>query len=181
MVAHAGARDSVVGWLRVLKPATVWFGGDEARAVSHRVVMFWHSDVLGHSIAGGVWGSVGCRQQLPDGSGPLRAYTGVYSHWGRGWFGSLAVCTGHTTAWGPGGYASQSPRPLGIVVAVYTSQDLWLLGGGGPLVACMGTYGHREELWLVAGSQDRGPALAEVWVGVGLADFSGSKPCPWSF
>jgi len=36
-------------------------------------------------------------------------------------------------------------------------------------------------LWLVAGSQDRGPAVAEVWVGVGLADFSGSKPCPWGF
>jgi len=36
-------------------------------------------------------------------------------------------------------------------------------------------------LWFVAGSQDRGPAVAEVWVGVGLADFSGSKPCPRGF
>ena len=40
MAAHAGARDRVVGWLRVPKPATVWFGGDEAGAVSHQVVMF---------------------------------------------------------------------------------------------------------------------------------------------
>jgi len=34
---------------------------------------------------------------------------------------------------------------------------------------------------LAAGSQDRGAAVAEVWVGVGLADFSGSKPCPRGF
>ena len=40
MIVHAGARDCVVGWLRMPKPATVWFGGDEAGAVSHRVVMF---------------------------------------------------------------------------------------------------------------------------------------------
>jgi len=43
---------------------------------------------------------------------------------------------------------------------------------------CVGTLSHREGLWLVAGSQDRGPAVDEVWVGVGLADFSGSKPYP---
>jgi len=34
--------------------------------------------------------------------------------------------------------------------------------------------------WWLAG-KDRGPAVAEVWVGMGLADFSGSKPCPWGF
>ena len=33
----------------------------------------------------------------------------------------------------------------------------------------------------MASSQDRGPAVAEVWVGVGLAGFSGSKPCPQDF
>jgi len=63
---------------------TMWFGGDEAGAVSHRVVMFWRSGVLGHSIAGGVWGSVGCGQQLPGGGGPSGAYTGIYSHRGSG-------------------------------------------------------------------------------------------------
>jgi len=36
-------------------------------------------------------------------------------------------------------------------------------------------------MWLVTGSQDRGPAVAEVWVGVGLADFSGSEPCSQGF
>ena len=85
------------------------------------------------------------------------------------------------TAEGPGGCASQSPRPLGIVVAVYASQNSRQLGGGGPVVACLGMRGHQEGLWLVAGSEDRGPAVAEVWVGVVLADFSGSKPCPWGF
>ena len=49
------------------------------------------------------------------------------------------------------------------------------------MVAYVGTHGRREGLWLVAGSQDRGPAVAEVWVGVGLADFSGSRPCPRGF
>jgi len=33
----------------------------------------------------------------------------------------------------------------------------------------------------VADSQNRSPAVAEVWVGVGLADFSGSRPCPRGF
>ena len=181
MVAHAGARDRVVGWSRVPKPTTVWFGCDEAGAVSRRVVMFWRSDVPGHSIAGGVWGSVGCGQQLPGGGGPSGAYVGVCSRQGRGWFRSLAVCARHTTTVGPGRCASRSPRPLGIVVVVYASRNLWPPGGGGPVVACVGTCGHREELWLVAGSQDRGPAVAEVWVGVGLAGFSGSKPCPQGF
>jgi len=33
----------------------------------------------------------------------------------------------------------------------------------------------------VASSQHRGPAVAKVWVGVGLADFSGLRPCPRGF
>jgi len=165
----------------VPKPTTVWFGGDQARAVSHRVVMFWRSDVPGHSIAVGVWGSLASGQPLPGGGGPLGAYTGVCCCQERGWFGSLTVCAGHTTAAGPGGCASQSPRPLGIVVVVYASRNSRPPGGSGPVVACVGTCGHREGLWLVAGSQDRGPAVAEVWVGVGLADFSGSKPCSRGF
>jgi len=100
VIVHAGARDCVVGWLRVPKPATVWFGGDEAGAVSHRVVMFWRSDVPGHSIASSVCGSVGCGQRLPGGGGPSGAYTGVCSCQRRGWFGSLAVCAGYRTAEG---------------------------------------------------------------------------------
>ena len=100
MVAHAGTRRHVVGCSCVLKPATVWFGGDEARAVRHHVVVFWGSDVPGHSIASGVWSSVGCGQQLLGGGGPSRAYVGVCSCQGRGWFGSLAVCAGYTTAKG---------------------------------------------------------------------------------
>jgi len=40
VAAHAGARDCVVGWSHLPKHTTVWFGGDEARAVSHQVVMF---------------------------------------------------------------------------------------------------------------------------------------------
>ena len=82
---------------------------------------FWRSDVPGHSIAGGVWGSEGCGQQLPGGVGPSGVYTGVYGRQGRGWFGSLVLYAGHTTAEGPDGCASQSPRLLGIVVAVYAS------------------------------------------------------------
>ena len=113
MVAHAGARDHVVGWSRVLKPATVCFGGDEARAVSHRVVMFWRSDVLGHLIADGVWGSVGCGQQLPGGGGPSGAYAGVCGRRGRGWFGSLAVCARHMTAQGAWWVCEPEPTTTG--------------------------------------------------------------------
>jgi len=40
VVAHADTHNCVVGWSCVVKPATVWFGGDEAGAISHRVVMF---------------------------------------------------------------------------------------------------------------------------------------------
>ena len=82
--AHAGARDRVVGWSHLPKPATVWFGGDEAGAVSHQVVMFWRSHMPGHSIADGVWGRVGCGQQLPGGGRPSGAYAGVCSRRGRG-------------------------------------------------------------------------------------------------
>ena len=96
-------------------------------------------------------------------------------------FGSLAVYARHTTAEGPGGYVSRNPQPLGIVVAVYTCQNTQPPGGSGPLGMCVGMRGYRDGTWLVAGSQDRGPAVAEVWVGVGLADFSGSKPYPRGF
>jgi len=106
---------------------------------------------------------------------------GVCKHRRRGWFGLLAVYAIHKTAEGSGGCARRSPRPLGIVVVVYTSRNSRPPGGGGPVVVCVGTRGHRERLWLVAVSQDRGPAVAEVWVGVGLVDFSGSKPCPQCF
>jgi len=172
------------------EPATVWWVGRACRSPRPcgLVVMrlgpsvttwwcFWHSDVPGHSIASGVWGSEGCGQQLAGGVGPSEVYTGVYGHRGRGWFTSLVVYAGHMTAEGPGGCASWSSRLLGIAVAVYTSQNSWPPVGSGPVVACMGTHGHQEGLWLVAGSQNRGPAIAEVWVGVGLADFSGSRPC----
>jgi len=100
---------------------------------------FWRSDVPGHSIAGGVWGSVGCGQQLPGGGGPSGAYADVCSRRGRGWIGSLAVCAGHTSARGPGRFASRSPRPLGIVVAVYASRNSRPPGGGGPVGMCVGT------------------------------------------
>ena len=75
----------------------------------------------GHSIAGGVWGCEGCGQQLSGGGGPSGVYAGVYSRRGRGWFGSLVVYAGYTTTEGSGGCASRSPRPMGIVVAVYAS------------------------------------------------------------
>jgi len=176
------------------EPATVWWVGHACRSPRPCGLVvtrlgpsvtgwwcFWCSDVPGHSIAGGAWGSEGCGQQLPGGVGPLGVYAGVYGRQGRGWFGSLVVYARRTTAEGPGGCASRSSRPLDIVVAVYANQNSWPPVGGGPVVACVGTYGRREGLWLVAGSQDRGPAVAEVWVGVGLADFSGSRPCPRGF
>ena len=78
-VAHAGACVRVVGWPYVLKPATMWFGGDESGTIGHRVVMFWRSDMPGHSIAGGAWGSLGGGQQLQGGGGPSGAYTGKCS------------------------------------------------------------------------------------------------------
>jgi len=40
VVTYAGDYDLVVSWSCMLKPATVWFGGDEARAISHWVVVF---------------------------------------------------------------------------------------------------------------------------------------------
>jgi len=146
VAVHAGARDRVVGWSRMLKPATVWFGGDKAGAVSHRVEVFWCSDVLGHSIASGVQGSEGCGQQLPGGGGPSGVYVGVYGCRERGWFRSLVVYTRHTTAEGPGGCASWSPRPLGIVVAVYASRNSRPPCGGRPVVTCVDTHGRRKGL-----------------------------------
>jgi len=41
VVAHAGARDRMVGWSCMPKPVTVWFGGDEAGTISHWVVVFF--------------------------------------------------------------------------------------------------------------------------------------------
>ena len=82
---------------------------------------FWHSDLPGHLIAGGVWGSEGCGQQLPGGGRPSGVYMDVYGRRRRGWFGSLLVDAGITTAEGPGGCTSRRPRLLGIVEAVYAS------------------------------------------------------------
>ena len=134
MVAHAGARDRVVGWSCVPKPATVWFGGDEAGAVSHWMVMFWRSDVPGHSIADGVWGSVGCGQQLPGGGGPSGAYAGVCGHRERGWFGSLAICAEHTTT--EGAWWVREPEPMttghrggGLQEPKFAAAGWWWAGG----------------------------------------------------
>jgi len=83
VAAYAGARDRVVGWSRVPKPATVWFGGDEAGAVSHQVVMFGVRMCRGTRLPmvfGAVWavanscrvvGAVGsiCRCMQPSGEG----------------------------------------------------------------------------------------------------------------
>jgi len=111
-----------------------------------------------------------------------REHTQVYAAVGGGvGLGRWPYALGIRLPRGPDGCTSQSSRPLGIVVAVYASRNSWLLGGGGPVGTCVGTRGRLEGLWLVAGSQDRGPAVAEVWVGVGLAEFSGSKPCPRGF
>jgi len=149
VVAQARARDRVVGWSRVLKPATMWFGGDEAGGVSHRVVLFWRSHVPGHSIASGVWGSVGCGQQLRGGGGPLGAYAGVCSRWGRCWLVSLTICTGHTTAEGAWWMCEPEPTTTGHHGGGLHKLKLAAAGWWWPFGTCVGTRGHQEGLWLM--------------------------------
>ena len=102
MVAHAEARDHVVGWLHVPRHATLWFAGDEAGAVSHRVVMFWRSDVLGHSIAGGVLGQCGLWPTAAGWWGAVGSIRGCMQLSGEGlvWvFGHMRRAYDRRAAW----------------------------------------------------------------------------------
>ena len=134
VVAHAEARDGVVGWSHVPKPVTVWFGGDKTRAVSHWVVVFGARMYRGTRLPvlfGAVWAVVNSCRVVVGRREHTRVYEAVWGGVGSGrWRYTLGI---HA----PGGaWWMREPEPTtaghcggGLRKSKLTAARWWWAGG----------------------------------------------------